>query len=118
GDDEVDAEDDDESADAEDRPVGELKRRTSAPLLDPVEVRGAHPHRRGEQRDDDDCRDPGRGGNDEERATFDHFASPLSLASAPVEEAPESADVRAAVVPAFAPMPKLAPLPALAPLAA
>src|SRR5699024_7255576 len=117
GDDEVDAEDDDESADAEDRPVGELKRRTSAPLLDPIEVRGAHPHRRGEQRDDDACRDPGRGGNDEARAPFDHFASPLSLASAPVEEAPESADVPAAVDSAFAPLPEFAPLPAFAPLA-
>src|SRR5699024_11300372 len=46
-----------------------------------------------------------------------HFASPLSLASAPVEEAPESADVPAAVDSAFAPLPEFAPLPAFAPLA-
>src|SRR5699024_7017440 len=110
GGDEVAAEADDESADAEERPLREPKRRTSAPLRGPIEVRGAHPHRRGEQRDDDDCRDPGRGGNDEERAPFDHFASPLSLASAPVEEAPESADVPAAVDSAFAPLPEFAPL--------
>src|SRR5699024_432537 len=117
GDDEVDAEDDDESADAEDRPVGELKRGTSAPLLDPIEVRGADPHRCGEECDDDDCRDPGRGGDDAERAPFDHFTSLSSLASAPVEEAPESADVPAAVDSAFAPLPEFLPLPAFAHLA-
>src|SRR5699024_7348350 len=115
GDDEVDAEDDDESADAEDRPVGELKRGISAALHDPIEVRGADPHRRGEQCDDDDCRDPGRGGDDEERAPFDHFASPLSLPSTPAAEVPAVVDSALAPVAESVPLPELVPLPESAP---